>query len=158
MIPLIPQQTVLSYKLYIQASGSKMRQIGQCQSVSITESREVIPNFVIGNDPPDQADGLIPGVVKTRTAQLSRVRLYNKSLREAFGRDDQLVVASLSDQNTPVDIVATVVNPSNGKTKTVTLKSGFLSNVDSKLDMNGDIREIESCGFTFLYIVETAFQ
>jgi hypothetical protein len=157
-VPFIPQSTVLSYSLYVKAKDSQMKKIGQVQSISISESRDVTPNFVIGNDPPDQADGLIPGVVKTRTAQLSRVRLYAKSLREVFGRDDQSILASLSDQNTPVDIVAVVKDPNSNKTKTITLKDGFLGSVDSTLDMNGDIREIEKASYTFLYIVETAYQ
>ena len=156
-VPLIPQITVLSYKLYIKAANSQMVQIGQVQNLTVAERRDVTPNFVIGNDPPDQASNLIPGVVKTRTATLSRVRLYSQSLKEVFGTDSQTAISSLTYQSSPVDLVATILNPNTNQTKTITWKDGFLSDVDSKLDMNGDIREIESCTFVYLSVVETPF-
>ena len=157
-IPSIPQSTVLSYKLYARAKDSQQSPIGQCLQLDINERRDITPNFVIGNDPPDQADGLIPGVVRERTIRLKRVRLFLKSLRQAFGRDDQSIVASLSDQSTPVDLVATIKDPNSLKTKTVTFKDGFLGDLAQTLTMEGDIREIESTTFHFVSIEETEYQ
>lgn len=157
-LPKVPQQTVLSYKLFVRAADSQMVPIGQVLNIEPNESRDVIQNFVIGNDPPDQADGLIPGVVRNRTLALRRVRLFSKGLLQAFGRDDQTVVASLTDQNTPVDLVATIKDPNTGKTKTITFQAGFLSEVRSSLTMEGDIREIESANFTYLAKSESEFQ
>lgn len=156
-LPLIPQQTVLSYKLYVRASDSQMILLGQCLQIDVSERRDVTPNFVIGNDPPDEASNLIPGVVRDRNIRLRRVRLYSKGLLQAFGRDDQTVVPSLTDQNTTIDMVATVKNPNDGKVKTITWKDGFLSDVASALTMEGDIREIESATFIYRAVTETAF-
>lgn len=156
-IPILKQVTVLSYKLYVKASNSQMVQLGQALSAAVSESRDVTPNFVIGNDPPDEADSLIPGVVRSRTIRLRRVRLFSKSLKQAFGRDDQPVLASLSDQNTPVDLIATVQDPATNKVKTITFKDGFLSDYGTNLDMQGDIREIEECTYNFRTATESPF-
>jgi hypothetical protein len=157
-IPKLKQQTVLSYKLFVRAADSQMVPLGQVLSISPSERRDVTPNFTIGSDPPDVADALIPGVVRDRTIQLRRVRLFAKGLRQAFGRDDQTVVASLSDQNTPLDLIATVKDPNSSKTKTITFKDGFLSDTSSELTMEGDIREIESATFVYRDISESDFQ
>lgn len=156
-VPKIPQTTATSYKLFVKAADSQMVPLGQVLDIEAAESRDVNPNFVIGNDPPDQADGLIPGVVRNRTLRLRRVRLYAKGLRQAFGRDDQSVVASLTDLNTPVDLVATIKNPNDSKVKTITYKDGFLSDISGAVTMEGDIREIESATFVYLYPEETQF-
>jgi len=157
-VPQIPQQTVLSYKLFVRAQDSQMVPIGQVQTLDISERREVTPNFVIGNDPRDEASHLIPGVVRDRTIRLNRVRLFAKSLRKAFGRDDQSIVASLTDQSTPIDLVATIENPNDDKTKTITFKDGFLSEVSSALTMEGDIREIETATYVFRSVEESEYQ
>ena len=93
-IPQIPQTTVLSYKLFVRAQDSQMVPIGQVQTLDISESRDVTPNFVIGNDPRDEASHLIPGVVRTRQIRLKRVRLFAKSLRKAFGRKHETTAAA----------------------------------------------------------------
>jgi len=157
-IPVIPQATVLSYKLFVRAQDSQMVSIGQVLQLDISERRDVTPNFVIGNDPRDEASNLIPGVVRDRTIRLRRVRLFAKSLRQAFGRDDQTIVSSLTDQSTPLDLVATLEDPNTEKTKTISFKDGFLSEVASALNIEGDIREIESATFVFRRIEETEFQ
>lgn len=156
-IPPTRQQTVLSYKLYVRGTNSQMITLGQVQSLDLSESRDVTFNYVIGNDPPDEADALIPGVVKNRQVRLKRVRLFSKGLLQAFGRDDQSILASLADQNTPIDLVATILDPSNGKTKTITFKDGFLSEIASALNIEGDIREIENATYTFRTRTESAF-
>lgn len=156
-LPQIPQSNVLSYKLFVKASDSQMVALGQVLNIDVSETRDVTPNFVIGNEPPDQADGLIPGVVRNRTIRLRRVRLFSKSLLLAFGRDDQSIVASLSDQNTPIDLVASIKDPSTGKQKTVTFKDGFLSEVTGALSMEGDIREIQSATYNYVSVSETEY-
>lgn len=157
-VPKLQQVTVLSYKLFVRAADSKMVPLGQALNAVVSESRDVTPNFTIGNDPPDEADALIPGVVRNRTIRLRRVRLFSKGLKQAFGRDDQTVLASLSDQNTPVDLIATVQDPTTLKTKTVTFKDGFISDWSSNLDMQGDIREIEEATYVFRAAFESAYQ
>lgn len=157
-IPVLKQVTVLSYKLYVKAANSQMVLLGQALNATVNESRDITPNFVIGNDPPDEADSLIPGVIRNRTIRLRRVRLFSKSLKEAFGRDDQKVLASLSDQNTPVDLIATIQDPATNKVKTITFKDGFLGEYTSNLDMQGDIREIEETTYTFRTATESQYQ
>lgn len=157
-IPVLKQVTVLSYKLWVKAADSQMVQLGQALSAVVAEQRDVTPNFTIGNDPPDEADALIPGVVRNRTIRLRRVRLFAKGLKQAFGRDDQPVLASLSDQNTPVDLIATIQDPATNKVKTITFKDGFLSDISSNLDMQGDIREMEECTYHFRTTSESAYQ
>lgn len=157
-VPKLKQQTVLSYKLFVRAADSQMAPLGQALSIDLSETRDVTPNFVIGNDPPDEADALIPGVVRNRTIRLRRVRLFSKGLRQAFGRDDQSVLSSLTDQSTPVDLVATILDPNTNKTKTITFKDGFLSEISSALTMEGDIREIESATFVYRSSTETDFK
>jgi hypothetical protein len=157
-VPQIPQTTVLSYKLFVRAQDSQMVPLGQVLNIDITERRDVTPNFVIGNDPRDEASNLIPGVVRDRTIRLRRVRLFAAGLRQAFGRDDQTIVASLTDQSTPLDLVATIEDPNTEQTKTITFKDGFLSEVTSALTMEGDIREIESATYVFRSVEETEFQ
>ena len=157
-IPKVPQVTALSYKLFVKAQDSSMLALGQVTTLSPTESRDVTPNFVIGNDPRDQASNLIPGVVRNRTIRLDRVRLYSKSLKQAFGRDDQSVVASLTDQSTPVTLIAALEDPNNGKHKSISFNDGFISDVSGQLRMEGDIREIESATFVYLSVTETEWQ
>ena len=157
-IPKTPQTTVLSYKLWVRGEDSQMVPLGQVLNIDVSERRDVTPNFVIGNEPRDQATNLIPGVVRDRNIRLRRIRLFAKSLLKAFGRDDQTIVASLTDQSTPLDLVATIQNPNDGKTKTITFKDGFLSEVASALTMEGDIREIQSATYIFTSVEETEFQ
>lgn len=157
-IPQIKQLTALSYKLFVHATNSQQVELGQVLSLDITESRDVNPNFVIGNDPPDVADSLIPGVVRTRTINLRRVTLLAKSLRQAFGRDDQSVVSSLSDQDTTIDLVATVQDPATKKIKTITFKDGFLSEVRGAITMEGDIRQIDSATYVYRDVSESEYQ
>jgi hypothetical protein len=157
-VPILRQTTVLSYHLYTTAANSKTVLLGQVLNATINESRDVTPNFTIGSDPADEADALIPGVVRTRTIRLRRVRLFAKGLKQAFGRDDQTVVASLGDQNTPIDLVATILDPNTNKTKTLTFKDGFLSDYTSNLDLQGDIREIEECTYTYRAVRESQYQ
>lgn len=157
-IPKLSQVTVLSYKLFVRATNSQMVPLGQALGAVISESRDMTYNFTIGNDPPDDPDALIPGVVRNKTIRLRRVRLFSKGLKQAFGRDDQTVLASLSDQNTPVDLVATVQDPNTLKIKTITFKDGFLADYTSNLNMEGDIREIEETTYHFRTASESAYQ
>lgn len=151
-------ELVVSYKLFVAAQNSQKHVMGQITSIERSERRTVTDSFVIGNDPPDQPFELIPGVSTDRTLRLNNVSLYVKDFKKTIGRDDQAIVSSLADQNTPFDIHEVVTDPNTGKSKTRVYSGCFLSDVGATKDIaRGDIRVIETATAVFKTVTETGY-
>ncbi len=150
---------VTSYKIFVTAADSQKREIGQLQSINPSESRDVTDSFVLGNNPPDEPFELIPGVVRSRRLAVTYVSLYTKELQKALGRDDQDVVTTLSENNTPFDIVETVTNPNTSQSKTRIYQGCFIQDYSATRDIGrGDIREIQTATIVYKRVTSTDFQ
>lgn len=158
-IPLTQSAVVTSIKLFVTAANSQRHEIGQLTHLNPHETRTITDSFVIGNNPPDVPFELIPGVVTTRSLDARYVSLYVLPAQQAFARDDQNVVASLSDQNTPFDIQVTLQNPNTGQTKTLTYQGCYISDYNATRDIaGGDIRILENVTIIYRTTSSTTFQ
>lgn len=159
MQPLTNAELVTSYKIYVTAQDSQKHEMGQIQSINPSQTREVTDSFVLGNDPPDVPKELIPGVSKNRRLQVSNIALYARDFNKTIARDDQDIVSSLSDQNTPFDVHEVITNPNDGTSKTRIYQGCYLSDISKVTDITrGDIRIIESATIAFKTVTETKFQ
>ena len=151
---------VTSITIHATAANSQRNIIGQINKITPHETRTITDSFVIGNSPPDIPFELIPGVVTGRTLTATFVSLYVQNALQAFGRDDQTaLMASLADQNSPVDIEISLLNPNNGKTKTTTYAGCYMNDYSPNYDItSNDIRILESCTFTYKTVSTTTFQ
>lgn len=150
---------VTSYKIFVTAADSQRHEIGQLQSLNPTEARDVTDSFVIGSNPPDEPQELIPGVVRTRRLAATYVALYTKELQKALARDDQEVVTALSENNTPFDIIETITDPNTGKSKTRIYQGCYISDYSSTRDIaRGDIREIQTATIVYKRVTSSNFQ
>lgn len=150
---------VTSYKIFVTATDSQRKEVGQLISLSPSESRDVLDSFVLGSNPPDEPDELIPGVTRSRRLSASFVALYVRELQQALGRDDQDVVASLSENNTPFDIQETVTNPNTNQSKTRTYQGCFIADYSSTRDISrGDIREIQTATIVYKRVISSDYQ
>lgn len=151
---------VTSITLHATAANSQRNIIGQINKLTPHETRTITDSFVIGNSPPDIPFELIPGVVTGRTLTATFVSLYVNNALQAFGRDDQAgLLASLADQNSPVDIEVSLLNPNTGKTKTTTYSGCYMNDYSPNYDItSNDIRILESCTFTYKQVSTTQFQ
>ena len=88
------------------------------------------------------------------------VTLYVQNALQAFGRDDQAaLMASLADQNSPVDIEISLLNPNTGQTKTTTYQGCYMSDYSPNYDItSADIRIIESITFVYRQVSTTQYQ
>lgn len=158
-IPRTKSKLVTSYKLFVTAQDSTRREIGMVTTASPSERRTITPTFVIGNNPPDEPFELVPDVVRDKTLRVSRLALYTKTAMEALGRDNQSIVAALSDQNTPFDIAETVTDPNTSKTQTRTYQGCWISDYGSERNMaQGDIRELETVTIMYTRSSQTSYQ
>lgn len=150
---------VTSYKIFVTAENSQRHEIGQIQSINPSESRDVTDSFVLGSNPPDEPQELIPGVVRTRRLNVTYIAIYTKEFQKAVGRDDQDVVTGLSEQNTPFDIQETVTDPNTNKSKTRIYQGCFIADYSSTRDIaRGDIREIQNATVVYKRVSSTQFQ
>lgn len=158
-VPKTSTKLVTSYKVFVTAEDSTRREIGMLGNIDPSERRTVTPTFVIGNEPADEPFELVPDVVRDKTLRVERFALYTKSAMEALGRDDQSIVATLSDQNTPFSISEEITNPATGQTKTRTYDGCWISDYSSVRNLaRGDIREMESVTIAYTKVVETQYQ
>lgn len=157
--PKTQAQLVTSYKIFVRAENSQRHEIGQLMSINPSESRDITDSFVLGNNPPDEPFELIPGVVRSRRLEANYVALYQKEFQQAVARDDQDVVAALSQQNTPFDLEESITDPNTGKTKTRTYQQCFIQDYSSVRDITrGDIRELQRATIVYKRVVGSAFQ
>ena len=159
MQPRTNAELVTSYKIYVTAQDSQKHEMGQIQSISPSQTRDVTDSFVLGNDPPDEPKELIPGVSRNRRLAVNNVALYAKDFSKTIARDDQDIVSSLSDQNTAFDVHEVVTDPNTGKSKTRIYQGCFLSDISKVTDITrGDIRIIESATIVFKKVTETGYK
>ena len=158
--PVTQTALVTSITIHSTAAGSQRNIIGQINKLTPHETRTITDSFVIGNSPPDIPFELIPGVVQGRTLTATFVSLYITNALQAFGRDNQNgLLASLADQNSPVDIEVSLLNPNTGQTKTTTYQGCYMSDYSPNYDItSADIRILESVVFVYRTVSTTQFQ
>lgn len=163
-------EVTTSYKLFAVGADGVEREFGMATSIDPSERREVTPNFVIGNNPPDEPQELVPQVVRSKTLRIERIALYdlgslqaliNPTKQQISGTAGftkaEAVIATLSDQRTPLKIVERVTNPA-GQVKTRTYVGCIISEFSSTRNIGrGDIRVVDTMTVEYRKVTETAF-
>lgn len=158
-IPKTNTALTTSLKVFITAEDSQRHEIGTLLNINPSERREITPNFTIGADVPDEATELIPGVVRDRRITADVVVLYDVPGLKPFGRDDQSIVASLADQNTPFVIQEQISNPRTGKVKTIEYVDCYIENFDETRDLQRpDIRILAKVTIRYRRRIERAYE
>ena len=144
-------ELVTSYKLYAKGLDGEQHEIGTAVNFNPSERRDMTYNFVIGNEPADEARDLIPGPVRDATLSVDFVALYKEGVIKAFGRDAGVgLLRSIRDQNKPFDVVETVTDPDTSNVRTTTYKSCYISDYRATRDIGrGDIRVVETVTIHF---------
>lgn len=142
---------VTSLKLYVTDMTGARTEIGTAVNLNPSERRPVTYNFVIGNNPPDEARDLIPGPVNDSTLSLDFVCLYTKSVIKALGdANGNAFLVSIREQNRPIDIEEVWRNPATGDTRTIRYVGCYFNSYSSRRDISsGDIRVMESVSLTY---------
>jgi len=163
-------QLVTSYEMYVTNSDGVRSKVGAIQSLNPSEAKDVTPSFEIGTTLGGRVGEpyeLVPGLVRSKSLNITRLRLYTKNMIQAFG--GPVGAETLYEQDTPFDIEENVTVPafnadgtpnpdaSKASIKTIKIyKDCLISNLGSTRSIaGGDIRETETA--TVVYrTVQTA--
>lgn len=161
---------ITSLELYAQvpdATGTYYSTpIGMAQKMDISEQREVIYNFVIGNKNPSRCRDLIPGPVRQSTATLSMVSLYVANGIGLFttpNPSSTAVSPALPYNTRPFNIAERWINPSTGNTLYEIIYTGcYISQYTMNRNMtDADLRVMEDMTVHFkdiVYVPSSNFQ
>lgn len=133
--------------------------IGMAQRMDISEQRNIVYNFVIGNKNPSRCRDLIPGPVIQSTIQLDMVSLYTVNGIGLFtvpNPQTSAVAPALPYNTRPFNIVERWLNPSTGNTLYEMMYTGcYIANYTMPRQMQGgqDIRVMENMQVHFKDIV-----
>ena len=144
-------ELITSYIIQAKGKDGTIHIIGNAVTFSPTERRDMTYNFVIGNNPPDEARDIIPGVVREASITVDYVALYKEGVIKAFGQDSGYdVLISIRNQTKPFDVVVTVTDPSNSSSQVTTYSGCYISDYRATKDMGrGDIRILETVTINF---------
>jgi hypothetical protein len=152
-----------SYIIKVVNAAGTLVDIGTIQNINPTENREMTPSFEIGTTQGQKVGEpfeIVPGLVRDKTLEVSRLRLYKSNIFEAFGAGTG--VGTLYQQDRPLEIHEVRKQPvfqSDGTPdyaadpQEITLKIykdvwfqryGSVRNI-----AGGDIREIESATLVY---------
>lgn len=165
-------QTALGYRLFVVGADGVERELGMAVGADPSERRSVTPNFVIGNNPPDEPQEIVPQVVSEKTLRFERIALFDLTVLQAFVNPGKAtvtdsngrtvadpVIATLAGQTVPLKIIERITDPNTSKTKTRTYEGCIVTDWSSTRNMGrGDIREMENVSITYLRVTETAYQ
>jgi len=152
--PKTKSALVTSYKILVTAEGSKQAQIGQATTFNTSERREISENFVIGAAVPDEPDELIPNPARGKSITMDLIVYYAMPALKIFGRNAQTVVASIIDQNTPVNLQEQITDPNTLKVKTIEYVDCFMQDKSEEKNIGrSDIRVMART--TFIYRAKT---
>jgi len=152
--PKTKSALVTSYKILVTAEGSKQAQIGQATTFNTSERREISENFVIGAAVPDEPDELIPNPARGKSITMDLIVYYAMPALKIFGRDAQKVVASIIDQNTPVNLQEQITNPNTDEVKTIEYVDCYMQDKSEEKNIGrSDIRVMART--TFIYRAKT---
>lgn len=161
-------QLATSYAIRIVNPQGQLVDVGAIQQINPSETRDVTPSFEVGTtlgkrigDPFE----MVPGLVREKSLDVRRLRLYRQNLMEAFGAN--VGTQTLFEMDQPFEIHEIVKTPqfnpdgTPNTTAAVTevvqkvYRDCWISRYGSTRDITGDIREIETA--TIVYgTVETA--
>ena len=142
---------ITSYKIKIAKldtdgnPSGELVEIGQLRNMNVSESRNMIDNFTIGNLPSSGTpQEIVPGILTTRQITADYISLYTKNALEDIGRVAN--ISSLGDQEDPFVIQEIIVDPSeNAPTKIKQYNDCFISSYSETKNIDGgDIRVLES--------------
>lgn len=133
--------------------------VGMAQKIDVSEERNIVYNFVIGNRNPSRCRDLIPGPVTSSTLSLDMVSLYQVNGIGLFTvpqPTDKAIAPALPYNKRPFDLVERWLNPSTGHTLYEIIYTGcYIRNYTMPKSMNdgSDIRVVENMNVDFKDIV-----
>lgn len=162
-----------SYEIFVTDSNGNRRAVGAIQSINPSEDKEITPSFEIGTSngarigEPFELTG---GLVRSKSLEVTRLKLYTKNMLEAFG--SIAGAQTLYEQDTPFDVEEVVTipafrtdgtpNPDPAAASRRTLKiykDCLISRLGSTRDIaRGDIRETETATIMYRTVITPATQ
>lgn len=155
-------QLATSYTIKIIDGAGAQVEVGSIQSINPSESRDITPSFEIGTTLGKKIGEpfeMVPGLVREKTLEVRRLRLYTKNIMEALGA--KVGVGTLFEMDQPFEIHEIVSVPvflptglpdSSAAPTLVTQKiyrDAWISRYGSTRDITGDIREIETATIVY---------
>jgi hypothetical protein len=150
-------QLATSYIIRIVNQAGQLVDVGGIQSINPSETRDVTPSFEVGTTLGKRIGEpfeMVPGLVRDKSLEVVRLRLYTANLMEALG--NQVGSQTLFEQQAAFEIHEIVTTPQFNADGTpnvaatptqVTQKvyrDCWISRYGSVRDVRGDIREVET--------------
>ncbi len=120
-----------SHGLAIRVNGIT---VGLIQSWNYGLTRDVTPVYELNPLTSGRPVDNVPGNVKGLTIDVSRVDLYNKTMEEAFGTTDLVM---LSNQSNPFEVHEVWINP-DGSTERFIYIGCWFSRIQRRVDVTGN--------------------
>jgi len=155
-------QLATSYTIKILNDAGALVEVGSIQSINPSETRDITPSFEIGTTLGKKIGEpfeMVPGLVREKTLEVRRLRLYTKNIMEALGA--AVGVGTLFEMDTPFEIHEIVnvpvfnqdgtPNPNAAPTAITQkiYKDAWISRYGSTRDITGDIRETETATIVY---------
>jgi hypothetical protein len=150
-------QLATSYIIRIVNQAGQLVDVGAIQSINPSETRDVTPSFEIGQSLGKRIGEpfeMVPGLVREKSLEVRRLRLYRANLMEALGANTG--TQTLFEMDKPFEIHEIVTTPQFNQDGTPNVsapaveavqkvyKDAWISRYGSTRDVTGDIREIET--------------
>jgi len=155
-------QLATSYIIRIVNQAGALVDVGGIQSINPSETKDIHPSWEVGTTLGKRIGEpfeMVPGLVRDKSLEVTRLRLYQTNLMEALG--NTVGTQTLFEQQTAFEIHEIVTTPifnADGTPNTqatptqITQKiyrDCWISRYGSTRDVRGDIREIETATIAY---------